>query len=330
MIECASEQISTSKRPAERKHQSANEAIKLIPKLIEAFSWNQDQRLQQVIESLVLVLDSHHPTLAKKIQSAMPRKLQPTKVKPHGMIELEDPRHGIDAVVLPDCIQTECRAIVQEHSRSDELKAFGLAPRHKILLHGEPGNGKTLLAEALAFELAIPFLRVKYSSLISGNLGGTARNIDDVLEYARTGPCLIFMDEFDGIGMDRNDGHDVGEMRRITNQLLISIERLPPYCVVVAATNAPKQLDPALMRRFDILIEIPKPTQVLIRRCAEIELDPSLTPGSNVQHLAQTLSQLDIPNLSEVVNLCRRIRRDLVLNDGNGIQNLITNYPAIS
>ena len=72
----------------------------------------------------------------------MPRKLQPTKVKPHGMIELEDPRHGIDAVVLPDCIQTECRAIVQEHSRSDELKAFGLAPRHKILLHGEPGNGK--------------------------------------------------------------------------------------------------------------------------------------------------------------------------------------------
>ena len=84
------------------------------------------------------------------------------------------------------------------------------------------------------------------------------------------------------------------------------------------------------MRRFDILIEIPKPTQVLIRRCAEIELDPSLTPGSNVQHLAQTLSQLDIPNLSEVVNLCRRIRRDLVLNDGNGIQNLITNYPAIS
>ena len=118
----------------------------------------------------------------------MPRKLQPTKVKPHGMIELEDPLPRYWCRCFARTVsKTECRAIVQEHSRSDELSAFGLAPGTKYCYTVSPAMVKPSLAEALAFELAIPFLRVKYSSLISGNLGGTARNIDDVLEYAHYG-----------------------------------------------------------------------------------------------------------------------------------------------
>ncbi|RYE26893.1 MAG: AAA family ATPase, partial [Sphingobacteriales bacterium] len=181
----------------------------------------------------------------------------------------------------------------------------------------------TLLAEALAYELELPFLRVKYSALISSNLGGTGRNLEDILDYAKSGPCLLFLDEFDGIGMDRNDNRDVGEMRRITNQLLISVERLPASCVFVAATNAAQLLDAALKRRFDSVMEIPKPTKELILLCAQKELHPSLTPGTDVQNLAMTISQMDIQNLSVVVNLCRRIRRDIVLNHGKGIQNLV-------
>lgn len=324
MTMSSSNPATTIKRQSEPKRQGANEAIKLIPKLIEAFTWSQNQRLNEIIDSLVLVLGPHHPSIAKKIQSSLPQTLQKAKPKPQGMVDLEDPRHGLDAVVLPDSIRAECLAIVHEHTRTDDLKAYGLSPRHKILLHGEPGNGKTLLAEALAYELQLPFLRVKYSALISSNLGGTGRNLEDILDYAKSGPCLLFLDEFDGIGMDRNDNRDVGEMRRITNQLLISVERLPASCVFVAATNAAQLLDAALKRRFDCVIEIPKPTKELIRFCALKELHPSLTPGTDVQNLAMTIVQMDIQNLSAVVNLCRQIRRDLVLNHGKGIQDLVT------
>lgn len=312
--------------PKMSKRISESSAIKLLPKLIEAFSWGHKQRITEIGGSVAEAIEAHHPAVAKKIRDIFGHDLKPVKsaAKAQEIVSFEEPSHGFDSIVLSANVESECRAIVQEHNRREDLAAYGLSPRHRILLHGSPGNGKTMLAEAFAYEMEIPYLRVKYSGLIDSYLGSTAKNLEAIFEYAHTAPCLLFLDEFDGVGMDRNDNRDVGEMRRITNQLLISLERLPSTCVFVGATNAPNLIDTALKRRFDFIIEVPTPTADLKLRCARTELSPSITPGHNVIHLAGKIAEMPLPNLYEVVELCRRIRRDLVLNRGEGIDTLLS------
>lgn len=307
-----------------RKKVAETSVVKLLPKFIQAWTWGHATGMQDVGTSMAAVLDEQYPAVAKAIREQY--RFQPRQVMkqlPESLISMEDPRHGLKEVILPlDTIQ-RCRDIVQEHSRSEELKAFGLAPRHKVLLHGAPGNGKTMLAEALAWELQVPFLRVKYSGLIDSHLGETGKKLDQVMDYAKTAPCVLFLDEFDAVGMARGEGSDVGEMRRITNQLLIAMERLPSTCVFVAATNAHSMLDAAVKRRFDFAIELANPTAELKLRCAQKELAPELTPGHDLQHLCGRISERSSANLFEVVELCRRIRRDLVLNEGKAVETII-------
>ena len=306
------------------KKASESSAIKLLPKLIEAFRWNHSDRIAEVGESVAAAIEVQHPAVAKRIRDAFGQELRPRHLTmPTNLLSFEEARHGFGAVMLPNELEVECLAIVQEHHRQEDLCAFGLAPRHKVLLHGEPGNGKTLLAEALAHELDVPFLRVKYGGLIGSYMGETGKNIDTIMEYAKTAPCLVFLDEFDGVGMDRSNAGDVGEMRRITNQLLIALDRLPSTCVFVAATNSLDLVDKALKRRFDFVLEVPAPTVELMRRCAAKELCPTITPGHDVSELAFKVATLKLRNLSEVVGLCKRIRRDLVLNSGAGIEALL-------
>lgn len=314
--------------PLDRKKSSDAAAIKLMLPLIEAMRWGQPQRIGEASESVVSAIEENHPAVAKRLRALTANSHTATVdlvAKVEGLVHFEESGHGLDAVVLPTTIETECRSIIEEHHRRNELANFGLKPRHRVLLHGAPGNGKTLLAEALAHELGVPFLRVRYGRLIASFMGETGRNLDVLMEYASTAPCVLFLDEFDAVGMDRHQGGDVGEARRITNQLLISLERLPSTCTFVAATNAHGLIDQALQRRFDFVIEIPSPGVELQRRCAARELAPGLTPGYDVLQLAETVADRGLKNLYEVVELCRRIRRDLVLQQGAGIGALLGN-----
>jgi len=311
----------------DRKKTSEAAAIRQLPQLVEALRWGQAQRVNEAGESVATMIEAHHPTVAKKLRTLTTNSHTTTTnlaaAKVEGLVHFEEARHGFDAVVLPTAVESECRSIAEEHRRRDELAAFGLNPRHRVLLHGAPGNGKTLLAEALAHELGVPFLRVRYGRLIGSLMGETSRNLDVLMEYAATAPCVLFLDEFDVVGMDRHQGGDVGEARRITNQLLITLERLPSTCMFVAATNANGLIDQALQRRFDFVIEISSPSVDLQRQCAARELAPDLTPGHDVLQLAETVAGLGLKNLYEVVELCRRIRRNLVLQQGQGIKALL-------
>lgn len=300
-------------------------AIKLLPKLIEGFQWSQKEKVAESGEEIAAVLDVSYPVIAKKIRNATASNLRPLHVAPPmNLVAIENTRHGLEDVILPNTLEKECREIIVEHHKRDDLAAYGLDPRHKVLLHGAPGNGKTMLAEAMAHEMGVPFLRIKYSGLIESYMGSTGKNIESIMEYARTAPCVLFLDEFDGVGMDRNSANnDVGEMRRITNQLLISLERLPSTCMFIAATNSLNLVDAALKRRFDFVLEVPAPSKDLIERCAKKELSPTLTPGRDISNLSNQVASLPLNNLYEVVTLCRRVRRDFVLNDGVGVEFLL-------
>lgn len=300
-------------------------AIKLIPDLLAAFNWNRTEDVRSIAEQMAVCVEAHHPSVAARLRRTAGQVPQSFAGfdKIRGLVDFDTPRFGLDAVILPESILNTCKVILQEHANREALSTFSLCPRHKIFLHGTPGNGKTMLAEALAFEFGLPFLRINHGTVVESYLGQTNANLKKVIEFASRTPCVLFFDEFDGIGMKRSHGMDVVEMRRVTNLLLVEIERLPSDCVFVAATNEEELIDPALARRFDVVLEIASPSEEMRRRCIEKELAPEITPGYDLRSRFERLARLPLTNLDAVTKLCRRIRRDLVLNGGGGFEDLI-------
>ena len=144
--------------------------------------------------------------------------------------------------------------------RHPELFARGVRQRSGLLLYGPPGTGKTLLAKAVATECALNFVSVKGPELLNMYVGESERNVRAVFEAARNAkPCVLFFDELDSLAPARGRGSDGGGvMDRVVSQLLTEIDGMSQNAdvFVIAATNRPDLIDPALLRpgRFDKLI----------------------------------------------------------------------------
>lgn len=171
------------------------------------------------------------------------------------------PRKRLDHLVLPSNVIDLCRGLIDEQTRADLLRSYGVEPRNKILLIGPPGNGKTSLAEAIAESLMIPFLTVRYESIVGAYLGETATRLSKLIEYVKTRQCVLFFDEFETLGKERGDIHETGEIKRVVSSLLLHIDSLPSYVVVIGATNHEGLLDKATWRRFQIKVDLPRPTR---------------------------------------------------------------------
>jgi SpoVK/Ycf46/Vps4 family AAA+-type ATPase len=178
----------------------------------------------------------------------------------------QTPQRGLASLVLAPETESLCRELIVEHHRADLLKTYGLSPRHRLLVAGPPGNGKTTLAEAIAYELAVPLLVMRYEGLIGSFLGETGSRLQKVFDYARTQRCVLFFDEFEVLGKERGDTRETGEIKRVVGTLLTQIDRLPDYVVAIAASNHPELLDRAAWRRFQLRIRLPTPTTAQISR----------------------------------------------------------------
>ncbi|MCI4456992.1 MAG: AAA family ATPase, partial [Desulfurococcaceae archaeon] len=143
------------------------------------------------------------------------------------------------------------------------FEKMGIRPPKGILLYGPPGVGKTLLAKAAATESEANFIAVNGPEILSKWVGESEKAIREIFRRARmVAPVIIFFDEIDAIAPVR--GHDVsGVTDRIVNQLLTEMDGIKPLrgVVVIAATNRPDLVDPALLRpgRFDRVIYVPPP-----------------------------------------------------------------------
>jgi len=171
-----------------------------------------------------------------------------------------NPSRRLEELILPEVVTAACRELVEEQHRSDLLRSHNLEPRHRVLLAGPPGNGKTSLAEVLATELAVPLMIVRYEAVIASFLGETATRLARLFEQIRTRRCVLFFDEFDVMGKERGDIHETGEIKRVVSSLLLQVDALPSYVVVVTATNHPELLDRAVWRRFQLRLELTPPT----------------------------------------------------------------------
>ncbi|HEY9205173.1 MAG TPA: proteasome-activating nucleotidase [Candidatus Methanoperedens sp.] len=186
-------------------------------------------------------------------------------------------------------------------TRPEVFERIGIEPPKGVLLYGPPGTGKTLLAKAVASQTKAAFIRIVGSELVQKYIGEGARLVRDLFKMAKEkAPSIIFIDELDSIGARRLDTATSGdrEVQRTLMQLLSEMDGFNPRgdVRIIAATNRPDILDPALLRpgRFDRFISIPMPTKEAralilkihsrrMKLAGDIDFDElaSLTDGAN-------------------------------------------------
>jgi SpoVK/Ycf46/Vps4 family AAA+-type ATPase len=176
------------------------------------------------------------------------------------LVSIDDSPEGEQPVLAPD-VQRAVAQLIDQRRKADRLAQSGLEPPKTLLLHGPPGVGKTITARYLASELDLPLMTVELAALMSSLLGQTGQNLRSLLDHSRSFPCVLLLDEFDAVAKRRDDQSDIGELKRLVNVLLLELERWPQTGLLVAATNHPQLLDPAIGRRFDVELHLDVPNQ---------------------------------------------------------------------
>jgi predicted AAA+ superfamily ATPase len=242
--------------------------IDLVLSLIRAASQSDANGVRAAADAMASEESQHgHERVADRIRQALvPRaasshlgKLSETSDHIGSLFFEFSPKAGLDSLALDEKVRLDLISLVREQQSAEKLRSAGLAPRHKVLLSGPPGNGKTSVAEALAYELGYPFKVVSYGALVGSLLGETNRRIESLFKEVKRQPCVLFFDEFEAVGKERGDRQEAGEMKRALASLLTQIDSLPAHVVVVAATNHPEMLDRAVWRRFEIKLILHPP-----------------------------------------------------------------------
>ncbi|YCM46797.1 AAA family ATPase (plasmid) [Verrucomicrobiaceae bacterium 227] len=305
--------------PTEKKKSGLNNTLaRYFGDLTEAGLSGDNRKVQLVALSAIRALKKEAPKQAENLGkilatfSANPGALRrnnnapPPEDSDGGMSLLQFPT--VTATISPvfTCrIKKQIELFEMERKSSDKLLAAGIEPPRSILLKGPPGTGKTALSGWLANSLNLPLVVLDLATAISSYLGKTGSNIKRCLNYGRAHPCVFLLDEFDSIAKRRDHSDDVGELKRIVTVLLKELEDWPFSSVLVAATNHPEMLDPAIERRFDIVLDIPLPDlearrAILIEKLGTFQEEVSATfldgfslaldtqSGSEIETIVQT------------------------------------------
>jgi SpoVK/Ycf46/Vps4 family AAA+-type ATPase len=199
-------------------------------------------------------------------------------------------------------IENQLNEILLERRSYKELITAGLEPVRSMIFTGPPGVGKTLAAGWLANKLNLPLYTLDLASVMSSLLGKTGTNIKAVIDHAKSAPCVLLLDEFDAIAKRRDDDKDVGELKRLVNVLLQSIDEWPSSSVLIAATNHPDMLDPAVWRRFEVIINFTNPPAILIEKLL-IDAD---TSSKVAKELASCLSGNSFADINRIITSAKK------------------------
>jgi AAA+ superfamily predicted ATPase len=173
--------------------------------------------------------------------------------------EIIYPDKTLADVVLTENNRRKIEQMIREFSNWDVLMSNGVYPMRRVLFYGPPGCGKTMTAGAIAAELGLPLLYVRFDAIISSYLGETAGNIRKVFDFVKGDSYVVLFDEFDAIARSRNDQYEHGEIKRVVNAFLQQIDNFKGRSLVIAATNFEQSLDYAIWRRFDSTLRLDMP-----------------------------------------------------------------------
>jgi cell division protease FtsH len=220
------------------------------------------------------------------------------------------PKIGFKDVAGVDEAVEELQEIKEFLENPKKFQALGARIPKGVLLYGPPGTGKTLLARAVAGEAGVPFFSISGSDFVEMFVGVGASRVRDLFEQAKqASPCIVFMDEIDAVGRHRGaglgGGHD--EREQTLNQLLVEMDgfEMKDNIILIAATNRPDILDPALLRpgRFDRQIVVDRPDRVGRRKILEVHTKGKpLAPEIDLDTLASGTPGFTGADLANLVN----------------------------
>jgi cell division protease FtsH len=220
------------------------------------------------------------------------------------------PKIGFKDVAGVDEAVEELQEIKEFLENPKKFQALGARIPKGVLLYGPPGTGKTLLARAVAGEAGVPFFSISGSDFVEMFVGVGASRVRDLFEQAKqASPCIVFMDEIDAVGRHRGaglgGGHD--EREQTLNQLLVEMDgfEMKDNIILIAATNRPDILDPALLRpgRFDRQIVVDRPDRLGRRKILEVHTKGKpLAPEIDLDTLASGTPGFTGADLANLVN----------------------------
>ncbi|WP_019007744.1 AAA family ATPase [Cohnella laeviribosi] len=311
--------------------------ISMIPQLVRASLENDMRTVESSSLTLIRKLKNDYPEIAEEIAKALSYHgvgaavtrsigIEPPPTDRDTFMSLarvDEPVASEPKVVLSEEITQLIERFIRERNMADKLLASGIKPPTSLLLYGPPGVGKTFLTSLLSHKLNLPLITLDLASAISSYLGKTGQNLKKVIDYARSTPSILFLDEFDAIAKRRDDPSDLGELKRIVNVLLKELEDWPSHSIVVAATNHADMLDKAIWRRFDRAIEIGLPSfesRVLLweQRLGSNIIDLNKGFFNLLAKVTEGLSAADICRLSD------RILRQVIVDQVEPIQVVIS------
>jgi SpoVK/Ycf46/Vps4 family AAA+-type ATPase len=224
-------------------------------------------------------------------------------------------------------IQLAIQSIVNEWMKFDQLLEIDATPASSCLIYGAPGTGKTHLAKWIAKQIGLPVVLARLEGLMSSYLGTTSRNIGNLFTFANRYKCVLLLDEFDAIAKLRNDPQEVGEVKRVVNTLLQSLDSRHEKGFTIGVTNHESLLDPAIWRRFDIQVEIPNPSPEVMIHLLKKFIYPLEFNESEVRFLAWCLEG---SSGADAETLSKWLKRAFVLEKKSNIVNVMKQFALLN
>lgn len=166
---------------------------------------------------------------------------------------------NVNRYFLSDREHSLADQIMRMSKVAEKLKEMKISYRNSTLLYGESGTGKTMFGRYIAYKFKLPFLYLKFSTLVDSYMGNTAKNITKAFEFALKTPCVFMLDELDAISTNRTESAGSGtvsEMNRTTITIMQELDRITNDAIILAATNRIDSIDSAILRRFSTMHEV--------------------------------------------------------------------------
>ena len=223
------------------------------------------------------------------------------------LIRVFDDLEGMPAPLLPDELFVQIQSLVRERQERDRLAAHGIKPTRSAILVGPPGVGKTLSARWIASRLGKPLWVLDLTTVMSSLLGKTGSNLRAVFDHAKQNQAVLLLDEIDAIAKRRSDESDVGELKRLVTAILQEVDAWPDSGLLLAATNHPELIDPALWRRFDAVLMFDAPQAAVLTAAVTRFLGADRNAFENwVGLLTSSVHGMSLSDVERSINALRR------------------------
>lgn len=308
----------------------------LIKKLFLAFSKKDEDEFYKIGEELInLEKRKKHHFVAKELKEALysrnnsrfnsEKRFKSNMPIPRdndsGFPLLSIRQYELDwgELILSEKIKYELKQIVRGFRSYEVLSTYNLKPKNKVLFCGLPGTGKTFTAQVLSSYLELPLVYINFDAIISSYLGETATNLRKVFDFISNGIWVVLFDEVDIIGKNRDDQHETGEIKRVVNNFLQLIDNFEGDSLIIASTNHPHILDPAIWRRFDEVINFELPEKIDRTSLIKLYLKPlKKTKDLDIELLSKETEGF---SPSDIKSMCRDAITHTIINERDTLEN---------